>query len=225
MKKLIATLVLAVVAVVSAQQKAQTAIDAASCFEVEGVKTIQVQRNSGTDHLILTTDISFKNFTDRVYGANKKQEIRIRDLAVKVSLVDTSDVKQGKPYVNEAGEIVNPSPEYKKVEIGKARFKNEFIIPKGGLVAKIPIAMDQITLNDDHSKINNSAFDKFMDFFNLLNGTQSAREKALIIFEGTCKVAIKGENNAWLWPKESSNFEWILKPNTKNEYILSTQKD
>ena len=224
MKKLIATLVLAVVAVVSAQQKAQTAIDAASCFEIEGVKTIQVHRNSGTDHLILTTDISFKNFTERVLGGGNKQDIRIKDLVVKVSLVDKSKTTQEATYM-EGNAIVVPSPEYVKVEIGQAKFKNDFIIRKSGLTAKIPIAMDQITLNNDHSKINNTAFDKFMKFFNLLNGEQKDREDSRIIFEGTCKVAIRGENNAWLWSKDSTYFEWTLKPNTKNEYVLNVEKD
>ena len=226
MKKLLATLILSTAAIVSAQSmKVATTFDAASCFKIDGIETLQVSRDAATDFLILTTRLTFINYTHKILGADNKQDIRIKDLVFKVSLVEDEERKvKATPRV-ENGVMVIPSAEYKKIEVGRAKFQNDFIIPKTGLTTEIPIAMDQVTKGGNGVELVNPAFDKFMKFFNLLNGTRAQRSKARIVFEGTCKVAVKGENETWIWAPDSHNFEWTLKPYSENNYVLEIIKE
>lgn len=219
MKKILAIMVLIAVTAAYAQQgtKAATTLDAASCFKVEGISSLHVKRGP-QDYLILNSNMTFENFTDKVFGADKKQEIWLKDLDVTVWLTDaTKPPKQTERIVD--GKMVIITTEYEKVKVGKVAF-DDFIIPKNGLSTTLPIAMDQVTKDGNLKDINNPTFNKLTLFFNLLNGTPKERENARMLFEGTCKVAIKGENNSWMWAKESVNFVWLLKPENTNSYLL-----
>ena len=215
MKKLLIALVLSVAAAATAQ-KASTTLDAATCFEIEGVSALQVSRGP-QDYLILNSAITFDNFTDKVLGANKKQDIRLKELDVTVSLTDSA--KSMKKIEKIVDDKVVITYEQEKVKVGKVKF-DEFMIPKGGISTVVPIAVDQVTKGGNGTEINNDTFNKLMKFFNLLNGTPEQRKSSRIIFEGTCKVAIKGENNAWMWAPTAINFEWKLKPSNENNYLL-----
>lgn len=223
MKKILAILVLTAVAVAYAQQgaKSSTTLDAASCFKVEGITSLQVERGP-EDYLILHTDMKFENFTDMVLGDDKKQEIWLKDLDVTVSLTDTTTPPSQTRKLVDGKMVV--TTEYSKVKIGKVAF-DDFIIPKSGLSTVLPIAMDQVTKDGGKKEIINPTFDKFVMFFNLMNGTPKQRETARIVFEGTCKVAIKGENNTWMWAPTPINFVWLLKPENTNTYILKIVED
>ncbi len=215
MKKLLLALVLSVAAVAFAQ-KSSTTLDAATCFEIEGISALQVGRGP-QDYLILNSAITFDNFTDKILGANKKQDIRLKDLDVTISLTDASKpMKKLEKIVD--GKIII-TYEMEKIKVGKVAFE-EFIIPKSGISTVVPIAVDQVTKGGNGVEINNVTFDKLMLFFNLLNGTPEQRKNSRIIFEGTCKVAVKGENNAWMWAPTPINFEWKLKPSNENNYLL-----
>ena len=217
MKKLLATLILSVAAIAFAQSaKSSTTLDAATCFKVEGISALQVSRGP-QDYLILNSSIQFVNFTDKVLGRNQKQDIRIKDLDLAVYLTDATQPPKKIEKI-ENGKLVIIY-EYSKVKVGKVSY-NDFMIPKGGLSTVVPIAVDQVTENGNGNNINNGTFDKLVMFFNLLNGTPEQRAKSRIIFEGTCKVAVKGENNAWMWSPTDINFEWTLKPSNENSYLL-----
>ena len=223
MKKLLATLILSTAAIVSAQQvpsvKAATTFDAASCFAIKGISKLEVKRDPRTDRLLLYTNIIFSNFTEKVLGGDRKQDIRIKDLQFSVSLVDNSVPYKTESYVNEKGELVNSKIVYKKTLIGRAA-KEEFEIPKDGLYDIMGIAMDQVTKNGNKVEIDNEAFHKFMLFFNLMNGLPSERETSRIVFDGSCKVTVKGENQTWIWSDQPIKFEWYFKPYSNNEYVL-----
>ena len=188
----------------------------ASCFRVEGISSLHVKRGP-QDYLVLYSNMTFDNFTDKVLGADKKQEIWLKDLDVTMWLTDaTKPPKQTEKIVD--GKMV-VTTEIAKIKIGKVAF-DDFIIPKKGLSITLPIAMDQVTEDGNLKQINNPTFNKLAFLFNLMNVTPKERESLRILFDGTCKVAIKGENNTWMWAKESVNFVWLLKPEHTNHFLL-----
>lgn len=221
MKKILVTLVFATVMAAYAQQsaKSSTTLDAASCFRIDGISSLYVERGP-EDYMILRSNMTFVNFTDKVLGTDKKQDIRLKDLDVTVYLTDTTQQpKRTEKIVN--GKLV-VSVEYPQEKIGMLKVEDDFIIPKDGITSVFSIAMDQLTKDGNKTEIINPSFDKFVRFFNLMNAVPAKRETSRIVFQGTCKVAVRGENGTWLWASESINFEWPLKPYSKNEYILET---
>ncbi len=161
--------------------------------------------------------MKFENFTDMVLGGDKKQEIWLKDLDVTVSLTDTTRPLNVMRRIVD-GKIVLLT-EYTKTRIGKVAF-DDFIIPKNGLSTVLPIALDQVTKDGGRKEIINPTFNKLVTFINLMNGTPKQRETACLVYEGTCKIAIKGENNTWMWAPTPINFVWSLKPENTNTYIL-----
>lgn len=221
MKKILAILVLIAVTAAYAQQgaKSATTLDAASCFRIDGISSLKVERGP-EDYMILRSNMTFVNFTDKILGTDKKQDIRLKDLDVTVYLTDTTkEPTRTEKIVN--GKLV-VSVEYPQEQIGMLKVEDDFIIPKNGITSVFSIAMDQLTKDGNKTEIINPSFDKFVRFFNLMNAVPSKRETSRIVFKGVCKVAVRGENGTWLWASEPINFEWPLKPNSKNEYILET---
>ena len=196
--------------------RSSTTLDAASCFKVEGISSLHVKRGP-QDYLVLYSNMTFDNFTDKVLGADKKQEIWLKDLDVTVWLTNAMIPPKQREMIVDGKTVV--TTEIAKIKIGKVAF-DDFIIPKNGLSTTLPIAMDQVTEDGNLKQINNPTFNKLAFLFNLMNGTPKERESLRILFDGTCKVAIKGENSTWMWAKESVNFVWLLKPEHTNQYLL-----
>ena len=225
MKKILAILVIIAVAVASAQStKSSTTLDAASCFAIKGINSLQVERVGEKDYLILRTGMEFINFTDKVLGADKKQDICLKDLKVTVYLKDMTEKVEKTETINEEDGVIEINDEDVREIIGKLNIKKDFIIGKDGLKTVLPIAMNRITLDAEKKEINNPAFETFMRFFNLMNADLAVREKYRIVFKGTCQVAVKGENTAWLWASSPINYEWKLKPTNDNKYLLQIEE-
>ncbi len=224
MKKILAIMVLIAVTAAYAQPatKAATTLDAASCFAIEGITNLKVVRGK-KDYLVLQTGMKFNNFTDKVLGADKKQDIILKELNVTVYLKDLRKKTTINDDISDDGTFIIDGNE-DLVKIGKLKINKDFKIGKDGLEVTLPIAMDQITINGNKKDINDEAFDKFMSFFNLMNAPLAEREEHRIVFKGTCKVTVKGENTALLWSESPINYEWKLKPNNDNKYLLKIEE-
>ena len=224
MKKLLSLLALSLVACVYAQQKVATTFDAASCFAVEGISKLEVVRRPVSDALWLNTSVTVSNFTEKVLGADKKQPIKLKAMKVKVDLI--RDITQ--PPVTIVGEDANGNPvtrtEQPTVPIGTFAWDTDFEIPINGLQTIIPIGLGKITTDPDKKVLDNGTFDRLVEFFNYMNGSAEQRKNLRVVMSGIAIVAVRGENNMWMWGNQPVNFSWRLKPDNTNKYILSVDR-
>ena len=219
-------LTLLLVACMTSFLYADEQVSAASSFTLKGISSMKMEvlnRADGKQVLVANSQVVFENFTDQTLGRNKAQAIRLSDLKVSVSIVDTTKPAVEQTLVEEDGTVVVVT-ERPFMPFGKGKI-SDLVIPAEGMTKALPLTIVNEFNSVEGGKTTMETLDfvRLKTFTNLFTGTQKERETVRLVLTGTCKVAILGENGAWLWDSNDYNFSWELKSSNQSGLVLESE--
>ncbi|MBR4517867.1 MAG: hypothetical protein IKO65_02580 [Victivallales bacterium] len=204
-------------------------VSAASSFTLKGISSMKMEVLNRPDErqvLAVTSQVVFENFTAQTLGGvAKAQPIRLTDLRVTVYIVDTRDKPLKQTIVDDDGTVV-VIEDFPRKAVGKGKI-NDLWIPAE---VKEPIALPLTIVNDftvvekGQTSMETKDFERLLEFTNLFTGTQDERKWHRLLLVSSCKVAIQGENGAWVWDRNEYYFSWALKSSNQSGLVLECEE-
>lgn len=214
------------VACMTAFLYADEQVSAATSFTLKGISSMKMEvlnKADGRQVLVANSQVVFENFTSQTLGRTKAQAIRLSDLKVAVSIVDTTKPAVEQTVVDDDGTVIviNERP---SMPFGKGKI-SDLVIPAEGMTKALPLTIvsDFSSVENGQTSMTTVDFIRLKTFTNLFTGTQKERETVRLVLTGTCKVAILGENGAWLWDSNDYNFSWELKSSNQSGLVLESE--